>query len=113
MKPEEIELSDVKYIFELYEKYCGIGMVPINETDHYAKGVLQNLQKGFGGDYRFGSKWESIDSKMQFSIKNKNDIAVHFYHNLHDEFTKKRFQKDAEKGGKEFETLANNYLSNR
>lgn len=93
MKPEEIHLSDIEHIFELYKTYCGIGIVPINETDHYAKDVLKNLKQGYGREYRFGSKWESFNSKIQFSINQKGDITVHFNHNIHDPSIKKLFQK--------------------
>ena len=112
MKPKEVKLSDIEKIFELYEEFCGPGLVPINETNHYAKDVLQNLKRGFGGDYRFGSKWSEI-SKLQFSINQKDEMSVHFYHNLHEPLLLKRFQKEADTKGKKFDQLANQYLSSQ
>ena len=112
MKPEEVKLSDIEKIFELYDEYCGPGLVPINETDHYAKDVLQNLKRCFGGDYRFGSRW-SENSKLQFSINQKDEMSVHFSHNLHEPLLLKRFQKEAETNGKKFDELANQYLSSQ
>jgi len=101
MKPEKIQLSDIEHIFELYETYCGIGIILINETDHYAKDVLNDLKQGYGRDYRFGSKWESFNSKIQFSIDYKGDITVYFNHNIHEPLLKKLFQEEAEKDGRD------------
>ena len=110
MKLEELKLSDIEKIFELYEKYCVPGLVPINETEHYAKDVLNDLKNGLGRDYRFGSKWDE-NSKLKFSINHKKEISISFYPNIHDSFLLKRFQKEVEANGKKFNQLVNQYLS--
>jgi len=48
MKVKKIQLEHIKHIFELYIEHCGLGIVPIKETDHYAQEVLKDLKNKRG-----------------------------------------------------------------
>jgi len=109
MKLGDISLTDIVTILELYEEHCGPGLVPITETDGYAREVLESLKKGYGGNYRYGSRWNE-DSNLQITIDIKDEISVQFYHNIHDPILE-RFKKEAESKGKVFDTAVKDYLN--
>jgi len=113
MKAEEIRLEEIIHIFELYERRCGPGLVPINETGGYAREVLDDLHKSIERDYRYGSKWESFNSKLQFTTDREGYIKVNFYANTPDDFLKKKFADETESEREKFDEEASSYLNKK